>query len=325
MKNSKKEVKIEELRRVMIKKLLENGYLVSDAVLISEELIENEMLGKANFGIKVFERLLGYDRNKKKTKVSFKTTGLVTVVDAGGRFAHSVSKKALNVLELKTKKYGVHVLAIKNCTTFIKAGYLVKRIVDLGFVGISFLFVSSKFAAVEGIREPIFGSNPISIGIPCGKEPFIYDSSTSMLSGGALSSLKDLGIDSLDQPLGVDGNGDLTSSLDLVKTILPLGGNKGLGLIMAVEILAGSMLGYKIGIDKDVYTADNGILAISVDPSRFGNTSEFFKRNAKFIKALRIISKGKIHIPGEGYASLGKYQDTVSLDESVLNFLRKDA
>lgn len=324
MKSFKKRVGTKELKQLMIRRLEKNSYSSAEAILIANEFVENELLGKDQFGVKVFERLMSYDTNKKKTKLSVKTSGPITIVDAGGRFAHCASKEALKAIKNGVKKYGVHVLAIKNCTTFIKAGYLVKRIVDLGFIGISFLFVNSKFAGVGGIKEPVFGSNPISIGIPCGNESFVYDASTSMLSGGALNKLRESGTDFFDQTLGIDENGALTSSIKRLKTVLPVGGNRGLGLMMAVELLAGSMLGYKVGSKKGTYTADNGILVISIDPSRFGNAITFSKNNENFIKTLRAMSEGKVHIPGEGYSSLSKNFKFVSIDEDVLNSLRKE-
>ncbi len=195
MKSANKiKVGIKYISEVLSSKLEENGYTANESRKISNEFIENEIIGKSEFGLGVFNKLLNFDSKKRKTPISKTTSGNVTIIDAGGRFAHCVVDSAVETLVDGARKKGIHAVGIKNNTTLIKCGYIVERLVNHDMIGICMMFVNGNFCSPAGRILPTFGTNPIAIGVPSKEKAFIYDSSTSQISWGGLCELKKRGI-----------------------------------------------------------------------------------------------------------------------------------
>jgi uncharacterized oxidoreductase len=84
--------------------------------------------------------------------------------------------------------------------------------------------------------------------------------------------------------------------------ILPLGGHKGFGLGVIVEVLAGALTGG--GCTKPgVARVSNNMLTILIDPSRFQDDDAFANEIAGFIAFVKssatVDPDGKILMPGE--------------------------
>lgn len=218
---------------------------------------------------------------------------------------------------------GVCIVGIKNNTSFLKAGYLVKRLVDLGYIGISFMYVDVPFSSPTKIRKPLFGTNPIAIGIPCGQFRLLYDSSTTAISGGKKKQMEEASIYKLQESIGLNNEGKLTNILSETMSVLPLGGDKGFGLLLAMEMLAGSLLGYQIQNKNGKYHADNGILTIAIDPKKFGNAGMFEQRNERLLSLLKKESKGKLHIPGDDYSALKRSSKYMYVSKDTLDEILK--
>lgn len=313
-------VSIKRVREALQRHLIDSGYSGADAHLIAAEFIENEVLGESHQGLILFKRILDEDRQKEKKEPKVTCFPSLAACDAGGRFVHPLLERLLDDAIPAARKNGLHLLAIKNCTCFIKAAYPVRKLLDHKLIGVCVVYVNYKCSAPAPIGSPIFGTNPIAIGIPAGFECFIFDSATTAASWNKLRCLSDQGVIRSESPLGLDKEGAPTSALESLTAILPWGGNRGLGLLMAVEMLAGSLLGFPVGIQKQECD-DSGILILALDPEKFGSLKEFQARNEMLINSLRTLSGGRVHIPGAKYSRLSPACDEIEVDVEVANDL----
>src|SRR5450756_503724 len=100
---------------------------------------------------------------------------------------------------------------------------------------------SPPLMAPWGGRKGFLGTNPLSIAAPAGKErPFVFDMATSVVARGAVILAAKKG-EQIPPTWAVDKDGLPTTDAKaaLEGAVLPLGGHKGFGLAMAIDILSG--------------------------------------------------------------------------------------
>ena len=179
----------------------------------------------------------------------------------------------------------------------------------------SFVLKCPELVAPYGSYEPIFGTNPIAIGIPTSNQntsistnneyekPIVLDMATS---AAALFSLHIAKRDNLSIPNDVaydcDGNETISPDAALNGALRVFDrSHKGSHLALMVELLAGALSGADM-IDKK--NGDHwGSLIIAIDPGIFGNVSDFYQRVKlmchRVKRAKRLPGIEEILLPGE--------------------------
>jgi LDH2 family malate/lactate/ureidoglycolate dehydrogenase len=105
--------------------------------------------------------------------------------------------------------------------------------------------------------------------------------------------------------IGLDADGNTTGEPEQVAFAMPMGGERGLGLTLAVQLIAGAMLGFEEVAALEQYAADNGILLIAIDPSYFGDADVFTSRVERWLNELVSGSASSlVHVPGQKYRRL---------------------
>ncbi|MBM81552.1 MAG: malate dehydrogenase [Planctomycetaceae bacterium] len=148
----------------------------------------------------------------------------------------------------KAAATGIGMVSIRNSNHLGAAGYFAYLAVEHDMIGVSMsghLYgngTSRGMAPVFSL-QPMFGTNPFAVAIPCEKQPpFVLDMSTSVVPVNKVEFAKDRG-ESI--PIGwcLDENGNPTSDPATAKIYLPLGGSretgghKGFGLAIIVEAM----------------------------------------------------------------------------------------
>jgi LDH2 family malate/lactate/ureidoglycolate dehydrogenase len=113
-----------------------------------------------------------------------------------------------------------------------------------GMIGIAMSNVAPNMVAPGG-SKPVTGNNPIAVAVPTfGEFPFVFDISLSAVSGGKILVAAKNGEQI---PLGwaTDRQGHPTTdpNVGFKGFLLPMGGHKGLGLSLLVDILCGVITG----------------------------------------------------------------------------------
>jgi L-2-hydroxycarboxylate dehydrogenase (NAD+) len=179
--------------------------------------------------------------------------------------------------------------------------YYVDRLARAGLVS----FVSGNtlaFATPPGGQARMLGTNPFSIGIPAEPHPFVFDIGTSAITFGDVLEAEAAG-EPLPPDVAVDHEGNPTRHPREVLdggSLLTFGGHKGLGLAMAVEVLAGALAGSAAapaGPD-DVW----GHVFVAFSTSMLGDPATIRADASAILDRLRatpMASPGEVRIPGE--------------------------
>jgi LDH2 family malate/lactate/ureidoglycolate dehydrogenase len=148
-------------------------------------------------------------------------------------------------------------VAVRNSTHFGICGYYAKMAVREDMIGLVFTNARPSIAPTHGV-DPMLGTNPVCFGAPTNLPyPFLYDAATSITQRGKIEVLDREGKDT-PEGWAIDREGtpytDTPGLLrDLVAkkaALLPLGGagellggHKGYGLAVMVEILSAALQG----------------------------------------------------------------------------------
>jgi len=181
---------------------------------------------------------------------------------------------------------------------------------DRGLVGIAMTNVAPNMV-MPGAGRPITGNNPLAIAIPTFAEfPFVLDFSLSAVAGGKLLMAAKKGEPI---PLGwaTDKQGRPTTDAQagFDGYLLPMGGHKGFGLSLAIDILCGLITGGSFQDRvKSMYRYPNdpsrtAHLMVVIKPQAWMSRERFQERMAEFcttVKSTPVSGEGsEILLPGE--------------------------
>jgi LDH2 family malate/lactate/ureidoglycolate dehydrogenase len=178
-----------------------------------------------------------------------------------------------------------------------------------GMVGIV-MSNSAPSMSPWGGAEPFLGTNPISIAIPGGLEgPVVLDMSSSVVARGKIRRAQRMK-ESIPLGWALDETGTPTTdpAVALKGTLLPIGGPKGYGLALMIEILAGILSGSKYGPDVKTFhqllgPTGVGVFTLAIDIERFMPRQQFDELIQGYLASIKTSKKAKgvsqIYLPGE--------------------------
>ena len=231
------------------------GVSESDARITAAVMVRADRRGIESHGVARLDRYV--DRIRKglidpKAKIKLvKETPSTLFFDGRNGLGQVIGNQAMKACITKAKKSGAAWAAVKNSNHYGIAGYYSMMALEHDMIGIS-LTNSRPLCVPTYSREPVIGTNPISLAAPANKEKsFVLDMATSVVPIGKIevAKRKETKI-----PLGwaVDKNGQPTTDPASVLEgggVMPLGGPaefsgyKGYGLSVMVDILCGALTG----------------------------------------------------------------------------------
>ena len=287
-----------EKLRTFIKSVLLKVNVRSDvAEYVTEGLVQTSLRGVDSHGIRLLPHYLNGVKGGRinpnpnyKFIRTFPSTGLL---DADHTFGHAAGMEAAKKAIELANEAGTGHIAVYNSTHFGAAAYYTLEIAKHDMIGMSFTNTDALIRTYGG-RKPFLGNNPISVAVPCkGEEPFCLDMATSVVTFNKIRQLKE---EKLSAPLGVGANSDgiETTNPDETAMLLPVGGYKGYGLSMVVEILCSLLTGMPYGphIPKMFEAPMNqkrylGHFVIAMRIDCFQEKAVFMERMSKMMKELR--------------------------------------
>src|SRR5712671_1149421 len=223
-----------------------------DAVVIARCLVSADLRGVDTHGIC---RLPGYlDRvrrgliNPRPTLKPHRVTPVAASLDGQDAFGFVVGKCAIKEAMAMARDFGLGLVTVRRSTHFGMAASYVLPAVEAGFIALVFSNASPAMPPWGG-REGLLGTNPFAAGAPGGKEsPFLLDMSPAVAARGKIRRAERRG-EKIPLGYALDGDGRPTTDpkAALGGVVLPIGGYKGSGLAMLMDILGGVISGAGYG------------------------------------------------------------------------------
>ena len=181
-------------------------------------------------------------------------TAMSARADGDGGLGLVAARWGMRLAIEKATVSGMGLVSMRNSNHLGAAGFFSHLAVEQNMIGLCMsghLYADGNESGMPPVfsLQPMFGTNPLSVAIPCGKEPpFVLDMSTSIVPVNRVEMMRESG-ESI--PLGwcLDAGGRPTADPAAAKIYLPLGGtrelgaHKGFGLAMFVEILTALLSG----------------------------------------------------------------------------------
>jgi len=239
------------------------------------------------------------------------------VVDAGYGFAQPAFARGLPAAVSAARDCGVASLAICHGHTCTALGFFTEQIARAGLIGLG-MTNASPIVAPPGGRNRVIGTNPVSFAAPdgAGGVAMLFDQSTTTVALGRITMAKAAG-EPIPEGWAVDAGGRPTTDAGaaLGGSLVSMGGHKGWGLGLMVELLAAGMTGSRASLDvAPLKTAegephDIGDYFLLIDPGVSGGA--FGDRLAQVAAA--VARDEGARMPGQGHLPA----DPAQVDEAA--------
>jgi LDH2 family malate/lactate/ureidoglycolate dehydrogenase len=255
------------------------------AAVTAEVMVDTDLSGIDSHGISM---LMSYDRLQHAGGLQIKATPetivdlpAFTVLDAHHGLGHPVGIHGMQLAIDKAQVCGIGAVAVRNSHHFGALGYYVRKAASQGFLGLVTSSTRVPGVVPTGGTLPVLGTNPLAFAAPRRHgEPFVIDMSTSIV---AMNKVRIYGVAGKPLPEGwvIDSAGSPVADAAMAHELLTtskaglstlggpdtiLGGQKGLGLSMMVQILSASLSNAaRAGHDGDHHNIGHFLLAI--DPT----------------------------------------------------------
>ncbi len=301
-----------------------------EAAIVADVLVESDKRGINSHGVNRFkpvyiDRINDGIQFPKTNFEILKETETTAVVDGHHGMGQVIGYKSMKMAIEKAKKYGMGMVVVRNSCHYGIAGYYPSMACKEGCIGITGTNARPSVAPTFGV-EGMFGTNPLTIGIPTDEEfDFLIDCASSITQNGKIEYYARIGedvhegtvIDSEGNPVTGDsgvalkkireGSAALTTLGGIGEA---LGGYKGYGYAMVVELLSSILQDGVYGKDLDGKGPNGekvpyklGHFFIAIDTNHFLGEEIARKKAGDILRSVRASKKApgaeKIFTAGE--------------------------
>ncbi len=204
---------------------------------------------------------------------------------------------------MMAKKQGIYALGIYDSTYNDFFDVFCRDIASNDCIAIMFENGGPQGVVPYGGRSDVTGTNPIAYGIPTNEYPIVFDAATAMHAYGRIKQSK-LRNEKLPDNAYVDKAGNITVDPEEAYAVLPFGGFKGFAINLLVDVLSGSLVKGRSGLDQPLDSQRYiGTFIIVIDPSAFGDIVYFKESTTKLcrdIMAVEPVDPAKpVRVPGQ--------------------------
>lgn len=289
------------------------GVPEADARLTADNLISAELCGLSSHGLM---RVGAYVRRLQKGLTNpaphmeiQKTAENMFKINADHALGQVAAMRALELCMEQTRKSGNALAVINHMNHLGMAGYYSRKAAKQGFLTFLCTNASPTMAPFGGM-DPLLGTNPFCVSFAAGKYGDVtLDAATTATARGKIRMYQREG-----KPLpagwatDAQGNDTLDPAAALKGTLLPMGGHKGYGLAMIVDVLSGLLAEADLSCEAEgmfdaTLPANTGCFMSMLDIGRFLPRERFVDREEAWLDRIKASRKKpgvpEILVPGE--------------------------
>lgn len=328
-----------ELRRFSNSCLVKAGVPEQEAQTITDTMVEADAKGIHSHGLMRLPIYVERFRRGLMLPAAHITVqreqGATAVLDGHGSAGQIVATKAMELAMDKAKRHGIGAVLAKNSNHFGIAAHYALKAARRDMIGVV-LSNTAPLMPPTGGAEKVLGNNPLAIAAPTsGEFPLLLDMALSQAALGKIIHAQTRGVP-IPEGWGADSSGRPTADPSAVLNggfILPVGGPKGFGLALMIELMTGvladSQFSKTIPSMYDL-TQQQAIshLMLAIDVASFIEASRFQSLGdvlVSYVKqATRAEGVTELYAPGEIEFRLERkrLKEGIPLDEGVLRQLR---
>jgi len=225
------------------------GVPAGDARLVASNLLFANLRGVDSHGLirlKIYtERLRagGFKADARPQVISEQDS--IALIDAAHGLGQVAATMAMKLAIAKAEKTGMAVVTVKNSNHFGASAFYAMQAIEHGMIGFSATNAGPTMAPTGG-REGRLGNNAFAIAVPAGRyPPLVLDMATGAVAWGKIfvaqqEKRKIPGTWALDKQGVPTDDPNAAANKGLIQ---PLGGYKGYGLSLLLDILTGVLSG----------------------------------------------------------------------------------
>src|SRR5574337_747777 len=255
----------DQLKTFCARVLRRLGVSQEEAEITASTLVAANLRGVDTHGV---TRLPAYVRKLKggalKPSVNLTTekeTVATALLNGHDGIGQVISYRAMQMAIRKAKQAGVSYVAVRNSNHLGACAYYPMMALEHDMIGFTATNASPRLAPTGG-AERLFGNNPWSIAVPAGQRPpVVLDMANSVVAAGKIRTLQREG-KPIPEGWALNKSGEPTTdpAEALQGILLAIGGYKGYGITVMVDLLTGmltdSNYGPRVkGIDQDAEPA----------------------------------------------------------------------
>jgi LDH2 family malate/lactate/ureidoglycolate dehydrogenase len=286
----------------------------TDAATVAHCLVRADLRGVDTHGIQYLPHYLGRVEkgliNPKPDLQLEQKSSVAAGLDGDNGFGFVVGMKAIEAAIEMARAHGIGTVAARRSTHFGMAASYVLRAVEQGYIAQVYSNASPAMPPWGG-RDAMLGTSPFACGAPGGRlDPYVLDLSFAVAARGKIRKAARRG-ERIPPGYALDAEGrsttDAAAALDGV--VLPIGGYKGSGLAMLMDLMGGVVTGagYAGGVGNQFTDYDRsqdvGHFFLVMKPDLFVPLDTYRARMDKLVTAVRGARRAEgfdeILMPGE--------------------------
>jgi LDH2 family malate/lactate/ureidoglycolate dehydrogenase len=255
------------------------------ARLVAESLVAANLRGVDSHGVQLLpyyvEQVERGDMNAGAEGRVASESGACLLYDGANGAGQQIASVCCEHAVRLAHKHGIAIVVARESNHFGAAAYWGRKISAAGLVGVVMCNASPIVAPWQG-KEPRLGTNPICMSVP---GPWLLDMATTTVANNRIFKALMNGEQTIPAGWAVDSEGVPTTDTDAAirGMPMPLGGYKGSGLAMMVEMLCGVLSGGAMSVDVGGIRIQGKPTRVSqtfiaIDAGRFMPVEEFRRR-----------------------------------------------
>jgi LDH2 family malate/lactate/ureidoglycolate dehydrogenase len=307
-------VQAERLNEIAIQVLRGLHATEDEAAVVAEALIQAELRGIDTHGVHLLtllpERVEAGMLQIPTNLTVLQESGATALLDGGNGLGPAAAHRAMGISIGKAKEFGIGCCLVRNTNNIgMLSGYTLMA-AQQNTVGIVMANSAASMSPWGG-ADAFFGTNPLSISVPgeAGAPPVVLDMSSTVVARGKIRRADRLK-ESIPMGWAFDKTGTPTTdpAAALKGTLMPIGGPKGYGLALMIDVLAGMLSGSQYGPEIRTFhqlegPTGVGVFTLAVDIERFMPLGQFTALFRAYLSSIKASRKAKdisrIYLPGE--------------------------